>query len=140
VKIETTYRLAAPDRKTGIRAVEKVVMKRDGTHSFVSQAKVVCPTLGEFREAYPNTPVEGAPQAGELALQLGSMSDEQLAEMGLARSDDVDGTVFASPHARTLASELELPTEILTEVGGASGSDGTFTTADVRRIYEHLNG
>ena len=140
MKIITSYRLAPVDRQTGLRGVEKIVTKRDGTHEYIAQGKIICPTLGEFREAYPGVAVEGAPQAEELALQLGTLSDEKLAELGFTRTAEADDSIFASPHARTLAKELGMDADLLLETGGPTGATGLFTTADIRRIYEDLNG
>lgn len=133
--MKTFYRLTHPDYDTGVQAVEKVVVRMDGTNHFEKLAKIVAPDLKTFRKEYPGTAVQGELQEEDVKGILPTMSDEQLAALGLKRSTSVEGSdgLFASEAAAELAKELDPD---LFVAGEGSGKDGTYTASDVRKVME----
>jgi hypothetical protein len=118
--------------------VLKQIVVRDGQLTFVKQEKIMANSLSEFRETYPDIHVVGVPSYQELSRVAKELSDEELAEMGLARAGsaaDTNEDLFASDAAQELAADFQLNPGVLRDLEG-SGKDGRLTTNDIRSFVE----
>lgn len=132
----------------GPRPVLKQVRVVDGKTDFVQMEKPVAASLAEFRKEFPTEPVTGAPTTDEANLVISTLSDEELAKLGLSRVSEEaeeeeepepevikssDQAEFADAEAQAVAEALGVSKDHLLP-GGGTGDEGAYTSDDLRLL------